>query len=75
MQYALNGYGKTGMLTKTPFGKYTSLLLAIVLFLVIDIGVLAFNVVASHEIEQDASEINTAGDLRMVSQQPSAARH
>ena len=57
------------MLTKTPFGKYTGLLLAIVLFLVIDIGVLAFNVVASHEIEQDASEINTAGDLRMVSQQ------
>jgi len=57
------------MLTKTLFGKYTGLLLAIVLFLVIDIGVLAFNVVASHEIEQDASEINIAGELRMVSQQ------
>lgn len=57
------------MLTKTTFGKYTGLLLAIVLFLVIDISVLAFNVVASHEIEQDASEINIAGELRMVSQQ------
>lgn len=57
------------MLTKTTFGKYTGLLLAIVLFLVIDIGVLAFNIVASHEIEQDASEINIAGELRMVSQQ------
>ena len=57
------------MLTKTIFGKYAGLLLAIILFLVIDIGVLAFNVVASHEIEQDASEINFAGELRMVSQQ------
>jgi two-component system chemotaxis sensor kinase CheA len=50
-------------------GKYRALLLAIVLFLVIDIGVLAFNVMASHEIERDASEINSAGELRMVSQQ------
>ena len=57
------------MLIKTTFGKYTGLLLAIILFLVIDIGVLAFNVIASHEIEQDASEINIAGELRMVSQQ------
>ncbi len=51
------------------FGKYRGLLLAIVFFLVIDIGVLAFNVIASHEIERDASEINVAGELRMVSQQ------
>lgn len=57
------------MTINTYFGKYRDLLLAIVLFLVIDIGVLAFNVVASHEIERDASEINTAGELRMVSQQ------
>ena len=50
-------------------GKYRELLLAIVLFLVIDLGVLIFNIVASHEIERDASEINMAGELRMVSQQ------
>ena len=50
-------------------GKYRELLLAIVLFLVIDLGVLVFNIVASHEIERDASEINMAGELRMVSQQ------
>lgn len=56
---------------KTPFsfGKYRGLLLAIVLFLVIDIGVLVFNQVASREIERDASDINIAGELRMVSQQ------
>lgn len=57
------------MTSKTIFGKYAGLVLAIVLFLIIDIGVLVSNVVASHEIEQDASEINTAGELRMVSQQ------
>ena len=51
------------------FGKYRALLLAITLFLVIDISDLAFNAVASREIERDASEINMAGELRMVSQQ------
>ncbi|MEI7431404.1 MAG: type IV pili methyl-accepting chemotaxis transducer N-terminal domain-containing protein, partial [Betaproteobacteria bacterium] len=51
------------------FGKYRALLLAITLFLVIDIGDLVFNAVASREIERDASEINMAGELRMVSQQ------
>jgi two-component system chemotaxis sensor kinase CheA len=51
------------------FGKYRALLLAIALFLVIDISDLVFNVAASREIERDASEINMAGELRMVSQQ------
>jgi two-component system chemotaxis sensor kinase CheA len=51
------------------FGKYRALLLAITLFLVIDISDLVFNVAASREIERDASEINMAGELRMVSQQ------
>lgn len=60
---------ENNMNVPTSFGKYAGLVLAIVLFLVIDVGVLAFNVVASREIEQDASEINTAGELRMVSQQ------
>jgi len=57
------------MTKNISFGKYRGLLLAIVLFLVIDIGVLAFNQVASREIEHDASDINIAGELRMVSQQ------
>lgn len=50
-------------------GKYRDLLLAITLFLVLDLGVLVFNFFTSQEIERDAAEINTAGELRMLSQQ------
>lgn len=51
------------------FGKYRDLLLAIGLFLVLDIGVLAVNVVISRQIEADASRINLAGELRVYTQQ------
>lgn len=50
-------------------GKYRDLVLAIALFLVIDIGVLGFNYLTSGLIETDTSRINTAGELRMYSQQ------
>lgn len=50
-------------------GKYRDLMLAVTLFLILDMGVLAFNVVTSRQIEEDAARINTAGELRMLSQQ------
>jgi two-component system chemotaxis sensor kinase CheA len=50
-------------------GKYRDLVVAIALFLVLDVGVLVFNVLTSREIEHDAAEINSAGALRMLSQQ------
>lgn len=50
-------------------GKYRDLVLAIALFLVIDVGVLAFNYFTSSLIEVDTARINTAGELRMYSQQ------
>jgi two-component system chemotaxis sensor kinase CheA len=53
----------------TSLGKYRDLVLAIALFLILDIGVLVFNVLTSREIERDAAEINSAGALRMLSQQ------
>jgi len=50
-------------------GKYRDLLLAIGLFLVLDLGVLLVNVVISRQIEADATRINTAGELRVYTQQ------
>jgi two-component system chemotaxis sensor kinase CheA len=50
-------------------GKYRDLLLAILLFIVLDLGILFFNVFASLQLERDASRINSAGELRMLTQQ------
>ncbi|MFZ4535033.1 ATP-binding protein [Propionivibrio sp.] len=50
-------------------GKYRDLVLAIALFLVIDMGVLAFNYQSSRLLEADTSRINLAGDMRVFSQQ------
>jgi two-component system, chemotaxis family, sensor kinase CheA len=50
-------------------GKYRDLILAIALFLVIDVGVLAFNFQSSRLLEADTSRINLAGDMRVFSQQ------
>ena len=50
-------------------GKYRDLLLAILLFVVLDLGILLFNFYASTQLERDASRINSAGQLRMLTQQ------
>lgn len=50
-------------------GKYRDLLLAILLFIVLDLGILFFNFFASLQLERDAGRINTAGELRMLTQQ------
>ena len=50
-------------------GKYRDLLLAILLFIVLDLGILFFNFFASIQLERDASRINIAGELRMLTQQ------
>lgn len=50
-------------------GKYRELLAAITLFLILDLGVLVFNTFTSHLIERDTALINTAGELRVYSQQ------
>ncbi len=50
-------------------GKYRDLLFAILLFIVLDLGILVFNFFASTQLEQDASRINSAGELRMLTQQ------
>jgi len=50
-------------------GKYRDLLLAILLFIVLDLGILFFNVFASIQLERDAQRINAAGELRMLTQQ------
>lgn len=51
------------------FGKYQDLLLAITLFLVLDLGVLLFNFYNSRLIDADTALINKAGELRVYSQQ------
>lgn len=50
-------------------GKYRDLLFAILLFIVLDLGILSFNFFASIQLERDASRINAAGELRMLTQQ------
>lgn len=50
-------------------GKYRDLVIAIGLFLVLDLGVLIFNFYSSERLEQNAVQINTAGELRMLTQQ------
>ncbi len=50
-------------------GKYRDLIIAIGLFLVLDLGVLVFNVHTSRQFESDSGQINAGGELRMYSQQ------
>lgn len=50
-------------------GRYRDLLLAIALFIVIDLGVLIFNYQSSRLLESDTGRINRAGEMRMFSQQ------
>ena len=50
-------------------GKYRDLVLAIALFLVIDLGVLVFNYQSSRLLEVDTGRINLASDMRVLSQQ------
>lgn len=50
-------------------GKYRDLVIAIALFLVLDLGVLLFNFYVSGQIEAGTSKINASGELRMYSQQ------
>lgn len=57
------------MKSSLGLGKYRDLLFAILLFIVLDLGILFFNFFASLQLERDASRINTAGDLRMLTQQ------
>ena len=54
-------------------GKYRDLLLAITLFIVLDLGILLFNFFASSQLERDAGRINAAGELRMLTQQMTKA--
>jgi two-component system chemotaxis sensor kinase CheA len=50
-------------------GKYRDLLFAILLFIVLDVGILLFNFYASIQLDRDAARIGAAGELRMLTQQ------
>lgn len=54
-------------------GKYRDLLFAILLFIVLDLGILFFNFFASIQLERDASRIGSAGELRTLTQQMTKA--
>ena len=49
--------------------RYRALILSIALFVVLDLGVLALNYVSSGLFARDAARINTASELRMLTQQ------
>jgi len=51
------------------FGKYRDLVIAIALFLVLDLGVLLFNFHSTRQIEADTRLINAGGEMRMYTQQ------
>ena len=48
----------------TSLGKYRDLLLAIAVFLVLDLGVLVFNFQSSRLIEEDTRRIDMTGDMQ-----------
>ncbi len=50
-------------------GKYRDLVIAIALFLVLDLGVLLFNFHSTRQIEADTRLINAGGEMRMYTQQ------
>ena len=60
------------VMMKSPFpellGKYRDLLVAIALFVLIDLGVLIFNFQSSRLLEIDTGRINLASDMRVYSQ-------
>ncbi len=58
---------------RNALGKYRDLVVAIALFLILDLGVLVLSYFASTLIEADAARINTASELRMLSQQMTKA--
>ena len=49
--------------------KYRDLIIAIALFLVLDLGVLLFSFYVSSQIRGDASRINASSEIRMLTQQ------
>lgn len=51
------------------FGKYRRLVIAVLLFIIIDLGLLLFNFFASKQLERDAERLTAVGDLRMLTQQ------
>jgi two-component system, chemotaxis family, sensor kinase CheA len=56
------------MFSNLNLAKYRQLIIAIFLFLLIDVGVLIFNVYSTYELESDASKINLSGSQRALTQ-------
>ena len=52
----------------STLADYREIVIAIILFLVFDLGVLVMNMIISNQIHQDAIGINLAGRQRMLSQ-------
>jgi two-component system, chemotaxis family, sensor kinase CheA len=53
---------------KTYFGKYSEIIIAVIVFLVLDLSVLVLNFYTSFQIDQDTVAINLSGRQRYVSQ-------
>ncbi|MCS6996085.1 MAG: type IV pili methyl-accepting chemotaxis transducer N-terminal domain-containing protein [Casimicrobiaceae bacterium] len=51
------------------FGKYRRLVIAVLLFIIIDLGLLLFNFFASKQLERDAERLTAVGEMRMLTQQ------
>jgi two-component system chemotaxis sensor kinase CheA len=57
-----------GLTARIFTGKYRAIFIAIVFFIVVDLGVLAFNFYTSFQIDQDAVALNISGRQRVTSQ-------
>jgi signal transduction histidine kinase len=56
------------MMSSKHLSKYRSIVLAVALFLVVDMGVLVMNFFIASQIKNDATSVNLAGRQRMLSQ-------
>jgi two-component system, chemotaxis family, sensor kinase CheA len=60
-------------ISKNAFGKYSTIIISVALFLVFDLGVLVLNFFTAAKIAEDAQAVNLAGRQRMLSQRISKA--
>ena len=67
--------GSLAKKTDSSLANYKAILIAVAIFLIVDLGLLGINFIATLQISANATEINLAGRQRMLSQRISKTVH